>query len=128
MNPSKMYIPDPQEWIDYFKKEAQSKTGFRQSGDGKIIPIDDCKTREQKLNKNELVFEVVTPVQRSVARATDELLKHSIALHSLKKGILRRSKTPDSFGKVITKSQQNGGNWVLKGSHVGRRLLDRSGF
>jgi hypothetical protein len=88
MNPSKLYVPDPQEWIEYFKKNAQSKTGFSQSGGGKIIPIDVGKSREQKPNKNELVVEVVTQVQQTVDRATEELLRNNIDLHSLKKGSL----------------------------------------
>jgi hypothetical protein len=108
MNPSKMYVRDPQIWVDYFKKEATAKTGLSQSGGGKIIPIDDGKSREQKPNRNELVFEIVTPVQRMVYQATDELLRNNIDLHSLKKEMLRHSKTGDSFVKVITESQQNG--------------------
>jgi hypothetical protein len=130
MNPSKLYVPDPQEWIKYFKKTVQSKTGFLQSGGGKIIPIDGGKSREQKPNKNELVVERVTPVQQIVDRATGELLRNNIDLHSLKKGSLRRRKTPDSFVTVITEIQQNGGKRVLKRSRVRRqkRLLDTSGF
>jgi hypothetical protein len=59
MKPSKMYVPDPQIWVEYCKKEATAKTGLSQSGGGKIITIDDGKSREQKPKRNDLVFEIV---------------------------------------------------------------------
>ena len=79
MNPSKMYVPDPQKWVDYFKKVAEEKINFNQTGGGKILSIEDGETSEQNPKANELVFDRVTPVQMTVNQAKAKYSETTLA-------------------------------------------------
>ena len=75
MNPSKLYIPDPQKWVNFFEKVAKVK----QSGGGyipKILPLDKYGTVASKAEN--VPIKAVSPAEQTVQQAVSELKRDNI--------------------------------------------------
>lgn len=75
MNHSKLYVPNPQKWLDLFDKVAKVK----QSGGGKrsqILPLDKYTTIESQ-NK-QVPVKAVSPAEQTVQQAKSELERENI--------------------------------------------------
>lgn len=72
----KLYVPDPQKWVDYFERLNAGK--IKQTGAGTracVIPIEDSKTsRERK----QLTIRAVLPSEQAAAIAKSELEREGI--------------------------------------------------
>ena len=109
----KLYVPDPQKWVDYFEKKHSGKTSLHQTSAGRrgsIIPIEESKiSRERK----QVSIRAVLPSEETAARAKSELIREGIKPKTVsdafqsKKGERKRrlSKGPQTvpFKKAKTK-------------------------
>lgn len=126
MNHSKLYVPNPQKWVDFFDKVAKVK----QSGGGKvpqILPLDKYTTIESQ-NK-ELSVKAVSPAEQTVQQARSELERENIKPstvvemnHKLKPRRLKRMSKKKKTAKLrrgknrkivkISRKRQKGGKKV----------------
>ena len=75
MNPSKLYIPNPQKWMRFFDKVAKVK----QSGGGyvpKILHLDKYVTADS--NAENVPIKSVSPAEQTVQQAVSELKRDNI--------------------------------------------------
>ena len=105
MNPSKLYISNPQKWVSFFDRVAKTK----QTGGGsipKILPLDIVAETTKTEN---LPIKTVSPAEQTVQQAVSELKRENI--------------NPDSVMKVShkSKSRRRKKTSVTKKSKVPRR-------
>lgn len=70
MNHSKLYVPNPQKWINYFDKVSKVK----QTGSGKvltILPLDKYLPSES--GDKQIQVKAVAPEEQTVQQAKKEL-------------------------------------------------------
>lgn len=132
MNHSKLYVPNPQKWVQFFDKVAKVAK-VKQSGGGKlseILPLDKYMNIETQ-NK-QLPVKTVSPAEQTVEQAKSELEREHIKPttiksmnHNLKKR-RRRQKLPKKNrikvkrihkGKIyrISRKQLKGGKNIKRG-------------
>jgi hypothetical protein len=80
MNPSKLYVPNPQKWVKYFAKVADGKVKLMQTGSGRHMLTMDIDARG---SKNQLPVKVVLPSEQTVAQAKSELRRDDINLETV---------------------------------------------
>lgn len=95
MDYSKLYVPNPQIWVDFSDKVAKVK----QSGGEKvsqILPLDKYTTTESQ--DNQLPIKIVSPAEQTVQQARSELERENIKTsavlkmnHKLKPRCLKRT-------------------------------------
>ena len=138
MNPSKLYVPNPEKWVNFFDRVAKGKTTLEQSGAGRrrwVIPVD--KTPSESKGR-EVPIQVISPAEMSVQQAESELVRDHINLASVVSQIQssagrRRKKvaskmnvkTKRGTGKKSTASSNKGGKRkrgsVTKHSKTGQK-------
>jgi len=78
MNPSKLYVPNPQKWVNFFDRMAKGKVTFEQSGAGRrrwVIPLD--KTLIESTGR-EVPIQVISPAEMTAQQAKSELVRDHI--------------------------------------------------
>ena len=77
---AKEYIPNPQKWVDYFKKIANKESSMGQTGDGRscVIPIDAYASG--KLTTTLLPLTIVSPAEQTVEQSQSELKRKNVVL------------------------------------------------
>jgi hypothetical protein len=73
MNPSKLYVPNPQKWMNYFARVAGGKV--LQTGRGRQMLTMDSSARG---NETQIPVKVVMPSEQTVAQAVSELHRDNI--------------------------------------------------
>ena len=74
----KLYVPDPQKWVDFFDRVSDGKVSLNQTGGGRrhsIIPVS-----AGTLSETNKVFpiEAVLPAEQTTAQAKSELERQDI--------------------------------------------------
>lgn len=87
MNHSKLYVPNPQKWID-FLKQISSKQKLTQYGAGKMLHIT---TKETTTTTKPVEVKSVAPAQQTVEQAKSELQRENINPSSIEK-VFHKSK------------------------------------
>ena len=114
MDPSKLYVPNPQKWVTFFDKVADGKARFVQSGGARnmeILPLD----RYSKENVTPVTVKAVTPAEQTVQQAASELKREDINPTELTKMVQktkrRRKRRTSKKGRIvkIVKKRQVGG-------------------
>ncbi|MCG7875620.1 MAG: hypothetical protein N0C90_04765, partial [Candidatus Thiodiazotropha endolucinida] len=73
----KLYVPNPQKWVDFFERVSSGKTSLNQSGGGRrlsIIPVDNVNHVEDKAYP----IKAVLPAEQTTAQAKSELERRNI--------------------------------------------------
>ena len=68
----KLYVPEPQKWLDFFDRVSTGKTTLNQSGSGRrprVISVDQSKP---------LSLKAVIPSEQTTAQAKSELEREGI--------------------------------------------------
>ena len=125
MNPSKLYIPNPQKWVGFFDKVAKVK----QSGGGrvqKILPIDKYIAIESKVGN--IPVKSVTPAEQTVQQAVSELKRENIKPESVM-DLSQKSNTRRHKRTSVTKKskQLKPGNKSKKLKSVTKRKKSTKG-
>ena len=64
----KLYVPNPQKWVDFFDQVSSGKTSLNQSGGGRrlsVIPVDYTNTGADKVYP----IKAILPVEQTTAQA-----------------------------------------------------------
>lgn len=121
MNHSKLYVPDPNLWIDFFKHKTHKKV-INQTGGSKVI---STKSRIKPMN-----VELVSPVEAADERTESvikRLKKKSSPIRRRRKRInrkkrshfVRKKRTPQTKRKKTAKKRKHKGS--RKGLSANRR-------
>jgi hypothetical protein len=73
----KLYVPNPQKWVDFFHNLSLGKTSLNQSGGGRrlsIIPVNESKANDD----NAYSIKAVLPAEQTTAQAKSELERQDI--------------------------------------------------
>ena len=73
----KLYVPNPQTWVDFFQRVSSSKTSRNQTGSGRrprVIPVIRVKPEESK----HISIKAVLPAEQTTAQAKSELERQDI--------------------------------------------------
>lgn len=73
----KLYVPNPQKWVDFFDRVSSGKTSLNQSGGGRrlsVISVDDNKSGVDKVYP----IKAVLPAEQTAAQAKSELERQDI--------------------------------------------------
>ena len=73
----KLYVPNPQKWVDFFDRVSTGKTSLKQSGAGRkprVITVDQLKPIEDK----QVSIKAVLPSEQTAAQAKSELERENI--------------------------------------------------
>ena len=73
----KLYVPNPQKWVDFFGRVSSGKTTLNQSGRGRrlsVIPVDESKAA----NNSVYSIKAVLPAEQTTAQAKSELEREDI--------------------------------------------------
>ena len=73
----KLYVPNPQKWVDFFDRVSSGKARLNQSGGGRrfsVIPLDNTSPGAEK----EHPVKAVLPVEQTTAQAKSELEREDI--------------------------------------------------
>lgn len=73
----KLYVPNPQKWVDFFDKVSSGKTSLNQSGGGRrlsVIPVDDTNSGAGKVYP----IKAILPAEQTTAQAKSELERQDI--------------------------------------------------
>ena len=73
----KLYVPNPQKWVDFFDRVSTGKANLNQSGAGRkprVITVDQLKPIEDK----KLSIKAVLPSEQTAAQAKSELERENI--------------------------------------------------
>ena len=123
MEHSKLYVPNPQTWVQFFDRVAKGKVKMGQIGAGnvsRILPVeyDTCRQSEAE----QLAVKVVSPAEQTVDQAKSELERENINLSKVRGMIqkaqrrrgrkTREKKKKKKIGKIIKKKRQTGGRKV----------------
>jgi hypothetical protein len=124
---AKDYVPNPDKWIKFFKKEAERK--FEPKTWGKtIIPIEGNKPKT--VSTGRLKIEAVTPAQQTVDQAKSELLRKETA--PLRNKRSSKSRKLNSVTSVTQRQTYGGGNIFNKPRQTPAKKVvsnwDSSGF
>lgn len=76
MNPSKLYVPNPQKWVKFFKKMANERSSSNQIGGRNIIPVGDGNNDIKSIPP--VTLKTVSPAQQVVEQAKSELERDEI--------------------------------------------------
>ena len=121
MNSSKLYVPNPQKWVDFFDKVAQGKVKLDQHGGGNvshIIPMDQYASSHS--NTTQLPVKIVSPSEQVVDQAKSELERENIKPTQIKnmahKSKSRRGKHTHNRKTRAHKKPRN-----QKGGKIGKK-------
>lgn len=99
----KLYVPNPQMWVDFFERVNSGKASLNQTGAGRrahVIAVDQSKASEDL----RYPIEAVLPAEQTTARAKSELERKDInpasiarMVQSTARGAKRRRKNEDIF-------------------------------
>ena len=100
---SKVYVPDPTKWINFYRKKAESGKTFKQTGAG-LLTIDDDNDLPivEESGKNKLAISLVSPAQQVVERAKSELVRQNVDLRTIKNVTRRKRKHGVDTGNIVT--------------------------
>lgn len=73
----KLYVPNPQKWVDFFERVSSGKTTLNQSGGGRrlsIIPVGESNSS----NDQAYSIKAVLPAEQTTAQAKSELERENI--------------------------------------------------
>jgi hypothetical protein len=110
MNPSKLYVPNPQKWVQFFDKAAKGKVNWNQTGGGNISQIMSMdKYVSSTPNKPQLPVKIVSPAEQVVDQVKSELMRENIKPSEVKKIFHKprsRPRKQPSKKKYKTKSKK----------------------
>lgn len=73
----KLYVPNPQKWVDFFNRMSSGKNTLNQSGGGRrlsVIPVNESKSVGDKVYS----IKAVLPAEQTTAQAKSELEREDI--------------------------------------------------
>lgn len=73
----KLYVPNPQKWVNFFENVSSGKTSLNQSGGGRrlsVIAVDELKASNDKVYP----IKAVLPAEQTTAQAKSELEREDI--------------------------------------------------
>ena len=114
----KLYVPNPQKWVDFFDRVSTGKANLNQSGAGRkprVITVDQLKPIEDK----KLSIKAVLPSEQTAAQAKSELERENINpkkvaamfQSSSKRGRKRKSRSRSvhsAKGRRVSRKRQRG--------------------
>lgn len=108
----KLYVPNPQMWVDFFDRVSTGKASLNQSGAGsrpRIITLNQSKPTDDK----QVPIKAVLPAEQTVAQAKSELEREDInpasIVNMIKKGSRRGTKRKSSGASSRSKRQRGAG-------------------
>ena len=78
----KLYVPNPQKWVNFFSKVSSGRATLNQLGAGRrlsVIPVDESKAADEKPYS----IKAVLPAEQTTAQAKSELQRADINPASL---------------------------------------------
>lgn len=126
----KLYVPNPQKWVDFFDRVSSGKTTLNQSGSGRrltVIPVDESKVAGDKVYP----IKAVLPAEQTTAQAKSELEREDINPASVvdmlqpSGGLHRRGTKRTRISKKSRKSvkRQRGSG----GKNIKKKVLKKGG-
>jgi hypothetical protein len=101
MNPSKLYVPNPQKWIDYFKNNKP------QVGRGFAIP------HKSSTGSNGVTINVVSPTEQTVDQAKSELKRDGIKTSEIS-SLVHKLGSPSTVQHLLNKKKRNTSKHTFK--------------
>lgn len=105
MNPSKLYVPNPQKWVTFFDRVSKGQTSLNQSGGARrphVIAVDSSDGGKQTVTH--LPLKAVSPAEQTVQQAKSELerqnIKPSAVVDMIQKPKRRRQRRVGKSGKI----------------------------
>lgn len=127
MNHSKLYIPNPQKWIDFFDRVSKGVTSLNQSGGSRQSRVISIGNSGGNQTTAHLSLKAVSPSEQTVQQAKSELerdhIKPSVVAEMIQKPRKRRQRRTARSGKIkkITKRQKGAGRKKNKKLKIKRR-------
>ena len=95
MDPSKLYVPDPQKWVQFYKHLADGKIkhySYNQSGGGNtahsfITPVDFNEHQNQSEHSQTPPVKLVSTSQQIVNQAKSELQREGESIKDIKEAV-----------------------------------------
>ena len=131
MNPSKLYVPNPQKWVSFFDRVSKGLTTLNQSGGARQSRVISVESPNSKQNANQLPLKAVSPAQQTVLQAKSELerenIKPSDAADMIQKPARRRRRRTAKSGKIkkIGRSQKGGAKRANRKTAHKRKSVNR---
>ena len=125
----KLYVPNPQLWVDFFDRVSTGKSSLNQSGGGRqtrIIAVNQSKSTGDK----SVEVKAVLPSEQTTAQAKSELEREDINPASVVNMVQKRSRRRRGGIKKRsgrTKRQRGGAKRRRVGSKQKRKQLKRVG-
>ena len=115
MNPSKLYVPNPQKWVHFFDRVAKGTVNIEQTGSGRkggLISVER-EGHSARQSNSELPIKAVTPAEQTVQQAKSELKRENINLAAVKSHIQtpvkRRRRRITGRHKIVQIGQKGAG-------------------
>ena len=115
MNPSKLYVPDPQKWVKFYKNLAEGKIQIKPTnqmrGGGRIshsfiAPIDKY-LKECEEPKASTPVKLVSTTEQMVDQAKSELEREGRDLKTIAQAIKPQTKSKRRSGKSSSEGRKN---------------------
>ncbi|MEW8119186.1 MAG: hypothetical protein AB2792_18650 [Candidatus Thiodiazotropha sp.] len=111
----KLYVPNPQVWVDYFERVGQASSSNQRGGGRKpgIITVKPAKKKEEQL----VTIKAVLPTEQTAAQAKSELEREDINPKEVEKVFQsmtkrrresRKRKAQESSSSSATKRKKRG--------------------
>lgn len=113
----KLYVPNPQMWVDFFQRVASGKTSLNQSGGGRrphVITVDQSTSSDAR----KYPIKAILPSEQTTAQAKSELEREAINPADVVKAIQSTDKTRRRGIKRKNLKQKSKGT---KGKSVGKK-------
>lgn len=130
MDPSKLYVPDPQKWMKFYKNMADGKIKLfstNQIGGGLnsnsfIAPIDKYVGQsEQSPSTDQTPVKLVSTTEQFVDQAKQELKREGEDLKGVVKAMKSHKKKRRLAGRIVKRNKRS------KTSNKARRKATKSG-
>lgn len=74
----KLYVPDPQKWVDFFDRVSAGKVSLNQTGGGRRHSIIPVRAGTSSETDKKFPIEAVLPAEQTTAQAKSELERRDI--------------------------------------------------
>ncbi|OOZ35903.1 hypothetical protein [Solemya elarraichensis gill symbiont] len=111
MNPSKLYVPNPQKWVQFFDKMARGKLKWGQHGGGsvsRIIPMDQYISAQS--DGQQFPVKIVSPAEQTVDQAKSELVRENIKPSTIQRLFQKETSRPTKHSSKNKTSKNNNKN------------------
>lgn len=135
MDPSRLYVPDPQKWVKFYKNVAEGKVkqfatnqvGAGSAGHSFITPIDKYLTHfEKSSSSNQPPVKLVSPTEQIVDQAKNELKREGEDLKSLSVAMKSHKRKRHTTKRIPKKRKRQASKKSRKYKHKPKTHIRRS--